>query len=65
MAVIKFHISQTGEIKIEVDGIIGETCKDITKIFEERLGIITKSEEKPEYYQVVENLQTSLYNGEK
>jgi hypothetical protein len=59
MAIIKFHI-KNGEVKIEVDGVIGETCKNITKVFEERLGTILEVNEKPEYYEVVEQNQIEI-----
>lgn len=59
MAIIKFYI-KNGEVKIEVDGVIGETCKNITKVFEERLGTILEVNEKPEYYEVVEQNQIEI-----
>ena len=65
MGTVKFYISKTGEVKIEVDGVVGESCKDITRIFEEKLGLVKDVEIKNEYYQVVDDMEITLNRGDK
>ena len=48
---IKFSIRQDGTVAEEVFGVIGNSCQDLTKIIEEKLGNVTYVETKPEYYQ--------------
>ena len=37
--------------KGEVLGVVGDSCQDLTKSIEEKLGEVTYVETKPEYYQ--------------
>ena len=48
---IKFTINQDGTVAEEVFGVIGNSCQDLTKTIEEKLGNVTYVETKPEYYQ--------------
>ena len=48
---IKFTIRQDGLVSEEVLGVVGDTCQDLTKSIEEKLGNVTYIETKPEYYQ--------------
>ena len=48
---IKFSIRQDGTVAEEVFGVIGNSCQDLTKTIEEKLGNVTYVETKPEYYQ--------------
>ena len=48
---IKFSIRQDGTVAEEVFGVIGNSCQDLTKNIEEKLGNVTYVETKPEYYQ--------------
>ena len=48
---IKFTIRQDGLVSEEVLGVVGDTCQDLTKSIEEKLGEGTYVETKPEYYQ--------------
>ena len=48
---IKFTIRQDGLVSEEVLGIVGDSCQDLTKSIEEKLGEVTYIETKPEYYQ--------------
>ena len=48
---IKFTIRQDGLVSAEVLGVVGDTCQDLTKSIEEKLGEVTYVETKPEYYQ--------------
>ena len=48
---IKFSIRQDGTVAEEVFGVICNSCQDLTKTIEEKLGNVTYVETKPEYYQ--------------
>lgn len=59
---LEISISNTGEVTINVIGAKGKSCIDMTKDFEESLGIIKSFEKKSEFYQQEEN-NTSVYTG--
>ena len=48
---IKFSIKQDGTVTEEVMGVVGNSCENLTKRIEERLGIVQSVEHKSEYYQ--------------
>ena len=54
---VKFTISQDGTVTEEVIGFTDGECINITKDIEEKLGNVTYTETKPEYYlaQPIEN----------
>ena len=56
---IKFTIRQDGLVTEEVIGAVGNSCENLTKLIEERLGEVTKVEHKPEFYQQ-QNTQTDV-----
>jgi hypothetical protein len=45
------RISPDGKTQIEVDGMKGESCTDVTKKLEEALGQTVDTELKNEYYE--------------
>ena len=47
---IKFTIKQDGTVLEEVIGAEGNTCVNITKPFEEALGLVNSRELKADYY---------------
>ena len=47
---VKFRIDAKGEVHVEVDGVVGTGCEDLTKDFEELLGAVVKREHKDAYY---------------
>jgi len=47
---IKFHISSDGEVKLDVEGAVGNECEAMTKPFEEALGIVADRKHKDSYY---------------
>lgn len=52
MKEIKVIISKDGSgVELDVEGVKGSSCEDLTKDLLEALGSIEKSEKKPEYYQ--------------
>ena len=50
MATITFKVNKKGEVAIEVDGVMGASCSDITAKFEEALGTKTDTQMKPEWF---------------
>ena len=54
---IKFKIGADGEISMDVEGVVGSSCKDFTRDFEEELGVVESSELKDSYYQEEEDSQ--------
>jgi hypothetical protein len=51
---IKFNISKTGEVNLEVLGAVGKECEKLTEDFESLLGSISNKTFKDEYYQTKE-----------
>ena len=56
---LKFSIRQDGLVTEEVIGVVGNSCENLTKLIEERLGEVIKVEHKPEFYQQ-QNTQTDV-----
>lgn len=57
MQELEIAISPTGEVKIEVKGVTGGACLDLTRDLEQKLGTVEDRQHKPEYYQQNENPQ--------
>jgi len=51
---LKFNINPDGTIKLEVSGVKGQKCLDLTKSLEKELGIVLEVEKTGEYYENVE-----------
>lgn len=43
-------IDADGNMKIEVNGVKGSECLKETKELEEKLGVVTKRDKKPDFY---------------
>ena len=56
---LKFSIRQDGLVSEEVIGAVGNSCENLTKLIEERLGEVIKVEHKPEFYQQ-QNIQKDV-----
>jgi hypothetical protein len=54
---IRFRLKRGGGVEIEVEGVQGSSCKELTAPFEEALGDVTSTEEKPEYQMVEEEIE--------
>lgn len=50
MAKIKVEFSREGEVKIDVEGVVGNECEKMTKNLEDKLGKVVSRKKKPEYY---------------
>lgn len=49
---IRIKIAKGGKaVKIDVNGVTGTACKDLTKAIEGALGTVAEVEDKPELYQ--------------
>jgi len=48
---IKVLIGVDGTYKVDVKGVKGKKCVDLTKAFEAALGSVKKRTKTPEYYQ--------------
>lgn len=53
---IRITISPTGEVKVDVNGVIGTSCQDITRALQEALGVEIESQVKPQMYQELDDL---------
>ena len=53
---LKFSIKQDGTVVEEVIGANSNNCLDLTKIIEEKLGIVESRDYKPEYYEQQKNV---------
>lgn len=47
---ITVEITPDGEVKIEVNGVVGSGCAALTKALEESLGVTTSDEKKAEFH---------------
>lgn len=57
MAVIKFVISKSGDVKLEASGVKGMECDELTRCFEENLGTKIKVDYKPEDFVVLDGIE--------
>lgn len=60
---LKFKIDKKGIVELVVDGVQGASCSDITRAFETELGVVTESQQLPDYYIELEG--TKQYVGEE
>ncbi|MEK6833175.1 MAG: DUF2997 domain-containing protein, partial [Nanoarchaeota archaeon] len=61
MEEIKITITNEGQVVIEVNGVKGAACKELTKNLEKVLGDVVESKKKTEFYEqgVTTNQQQS------
>jgi hypothetical protein len=45
------HISQEGQVSIEVEGVQGASCLDVTQDLEDSLGRVRERIKKPAFYE--------------
>jgi hypothetical protein len=60
MSQMIFRIKRNGETTVEVNGVQGGTCKDITKVFTDALGEVTAVEDKAEMYDAIDAIYTEI-----
>ncbi len=56
-------IKKTGEVAVEVNGMQGSSCQDITRALSEALGTEVESQAKPEYFVELDNLAVKNFIG--
>ena len=64
MAIIKFKIDKKGSTEIEVTGVTGASCEDITRAFEDGLGVKTNIQHKPDFYVELEGTKQYVSEDE-
>lgn len=57
MQELEIAISPSGEVKIEVKGVTGGACLDLTRSLENQLGAVEERQMKSEFYQESEQNQ--------
>jgi hypothetical protein len=48
---IEVTITPDGKTTLHVEGVKGESCRELTRVFEERLGIVEDTKTTWEFYQ--------------
>jgi hypothetical protein len=61
MATIQFRVDKQGQVHIDVSGVHDASCADITRAFEEALGIKVDVQQKPEFFIELEG--TKVYES--
>ena len=57
-------IEKDGTVSIEIDGIVGPSCKTITEALQKRLGAqVLESTEKSEMYMELDNVRQKVTQG--
>jgi Protein of unknown function (DUF2997) len=59
---MEITISPTGEVKIQVKGVHGASCLDLTKGLEQGLGTVEDRQLTAEYYEQQQNQQNQQWN---
>lgn len=57
---LEIFITPKGDVSINVIGAKGKKCLDLTKEFEEAIGIVNERETKPSFYETEES--TFIYS---
>jgi hypothetical protein len=63
MQELEIAISPSGEVKIEVKGVHGDQCLDLTKQLENSLGTVEDRQLKSEYYEQNQNQNQQWNQG--
>jgi DUF2997 family protein len=63
MATIDIKIDRTGNVTMEVSGMKGLGCEELTKVFEEALGTRTSIDFKEEDFVVLDGQQQHVHEG--
>lgn len=61
---IDIEITPDGEVKLQVRGVAGAECLELTRKLEEELGLVVEREKTSEYYQAESETRTSVKIGE-
>ncbi len=58
---LEITIDKNGDVQIHVQGVDGSSCLEMTKEFEEALGIVQQREKTSEYYKEDDNEKVHIY----
>ena len=64
MGSITFVIKK-GQVHIDVLDVHDASCMDISKAFEQALGIVEDVQRKPEYYAILDDMQQKVTFGDE
>lgn len=64
MEEIKITVKSGGSTQIEVNGVKGSSCKDMTRDLEKLLGITVSDQNTNEFYEQPNTLTQNQYNGQ-
>lgn len=57
---LEIIIDEDGEVQVDIKGMKGKKCEEISKYIEEILGEIKNKKKKPEYYEEEVKISSSL-----
>jgi hypothetical protein len=62
---MKFLIGKDGKVRIDVNGAVGSSCQEFTRLFEQAVGTVEKRELKAEHALVSDNVsEKTIVNGQ-
>jgi len=61
MAKIIFDLEVGAPARLEVDGVTGGRCAELSKPFEERIGNVEETEQKPEWVESLDSLKIEVH----
>ena len=61
MAMIDVWIEIDGTILVEVDGVVGEGCEELTRRLVEGLGKQISIHQKPEHFVILDKTEAHIY----
>jgi hypothetical protein len=64
MSKIICRIAKDGTVTVEVDGMKGEGCHDVTRAFQLALGQTVEEVTKPEYYDQIDDIEAQVFETE-
>ena len=57
---IEIDIDSAGNVSFQVKGVKGKKCMELTKEFEEALGLVTKRDKTTEFYQTTTEVDQTV-----
>ncbi|MCB9527630.1 MAG: DUF2997 domain-containing protein [Myxococcales bacterium] len=61
---IDIQITPSGEVKLQVKGVAGAECLELTRRLEEELGLVVEREKTSEYFQAEAETERTVKIGE-
>lgn len=63
MQEITIRVAKGGKINLDVMGVKGGACKDLTKAFEKAMGSVSQTDNTSEYYEQEQQIQDKQQLG--